>query len=260
MKDLVGEVILILGGWTIVITSIMAWFSNLISKRIINSWEAKNQQTLEILRANQSENRVLLENVISSISSSQTLLQERRVNAVDKMWKCITELRDYFSPAVFFFSIIYPDEYSSALTNSTIEAGVLKITEQYIANYPTDLENSRPYLGETLWLQFFIYRALLSRLAILVNWLKEGKEIPDWREDNGIQQHVKTILNDDEYRFLMSASPTNVQFVLNAIESKMLEEMSYILSGRKSSVESFKSSSELRKMLAQEKLQAPDPA
>lgn len=259
MVDLVGKVVLILGGWTFVITSITAWFSNLMSKRIINSWEAKNQQTLEILRANQSENRVLLENVISSISSSQTLLQERRVNAVDKMWQCITELRDYFSPAVFFFSILYPNEYSSALRIPTIEAGVLKITEQYVVNYQTDLENFRPYLGETLWLQFFIYRALLSRLAILVNWLKEGKEIPDWREDDGIQQHVKIMLNDNEYRFLMSASPINVRFVFNTIESKMLEEMSCILSGRKSSVENYESASEIRKMLAQEEMRAPNP-
>lgn len=257
MEQTIKDVALLLGGWTVIVTAILSFISYLTTQKIIGAWDVKNQRELETLRNNQAETQLLLKDTISIISSSQSLLQERRIDAVDKLWKAVLAIKEHYSGATFFFSILMPSEYKSALSNPTLSAGIKKIDKQYIVDYPevvTELENFRPYLGETLWLHFFIYRAVVGRLAYMVTWLKEGEDIKDWRQDSGIQQHLKSVFDEEEFKALTGASPMDVYYALNILESKILKETSYILSGRKSSLESFENSKELRKLLAKEKM------
>lgn len=257
MEQTIKDITLLLGGWTVIITGIISFISYLATQRIIKSWNMKNQRELETLRNNQAETQLMLKDTISTITSSQSLLQERRIEAVDKLWKAILAMKQHYSPVTFFFTILLPHEYKEALKNSEIFEGLRKIDDAYITNYPSEveeLEKFRPYLGETLWLYFFIYRAILGRLAILVKWLKDGKDIGDWRQDNGIQQHLKAVLEKDEINGFMKLSPMDIYYTLNILDGKVLKEISYILSGQKSSLESFENSKELRKMLANEKI------
>jgi len=257
MEQTIKDIALLLGGWTVVITGIISFISYLATQRIIGSWDVKNQRELETLRSNQAETQLLLKDTISTISSSQSLLQERRVEAVDKLWKAILAMKQHYSPITFFFTITLPHEYRAALSNSAIFEGLREIDDEYITNPPSEVaetEKLRPYLGETLWLHFFVYRAILGRLAVLVKWLKEDKDVGDWRQDSGIQQHLKVVLEKDEFSNLMNLSPMDIYYALNILDSKALKEISFILSGRKSSLESFENSKELRKMLANEKM------
>ena len=257
MEQIIKDIVLLLGGWTVIVTGIVSFISYLATQRIIRSWDIKHQRELEILRNNQAETQVLLKDTLSTISSSQSLLQNRRVEAVDRLWKAVLALKAYYSPVTFFFTIALPNEYKTALANSTIFEGLRKIDDNYIVNYPeevSNLEDCRPYLGENLWLHFFVYRAFLGRIAVLVKWLKEGKEIGDWRQDSGVQQHLKVAFEEDEFNALMKSNPMEINYALNVLESKVLREISYIVSGRQSSLESFENSRELRKLLANEKI------
>jgi hypothetical protein len=225
MEQTIKDIALLLGGWTVIITGIISFISYLATQRIINSWDMKNQRELETLRNNQAETQLMLKDTISTITSSQSLLQERRIEAVDKLWKAILAMKQHYSSVTFFFTIILPHEYKDALKNSEIFEGLRKIDDAYIANYPSEveeLEKIRPYLGETLWLYFFIYRAILGRLAILVKWLKDGKDIGDWRQDNGIQQHLKAVLEKDEFNGFMKLSPMDIYYTLNILDGKVL--------------------------------------
>jgi hypothetical protein len=257
MEQITKDIALLLGGWTVIVTGVISFISYLATQKIIGSWDTRNQRELEILRNNQAETQVLLKDTTSAITSSQSLLQARRVEAVDKLWKAILALKDHYSPVTFFFTIALPSEYKTALANSAIFSGLRKIDDHYIVNFPqevSELESFRPYLGETLWLHFFVYRAVLGRLALLVKWLKEGKETGDWRQDSGVQQHLKAVFEEDEFKTLMNSSPMEINYALNILDSKVLREISYILSGRRSSLESFENSRELRKLLAKEKM------
>ncbi len=257
MEQTIKDIALLLGGWTVIITGIFGFISYLATQRIIRSWDWKNQQELETLRNYQAETQLLLKDTISTISSSQSLLQERRVEAVDRLWKAILMMKQHFSPVTFFFTITLPHEYKVVLKNSAISEGLREIDDEYISKLPngiTELENFRPFLGETLWLYFFVYRAILGRLAILVKWLKEGKDVGDWRQDSGVQQHLKAVFEKDEFSNFISLSPMDIYYTLNILDGKVLKEISFILSGRKSSLESFENSKELRKMLANEKM------
>ena len=210
MERVIKEIALVFGGWATIVTAIAVWGSHLASKRIINSWDVKSQRDFAELRHIQSETQLLLKEISSTITSSQSLLQTRRLEAVDILWRAILALRDHFSFVTIFFSIFQPNEYSSAMSNPTLSVGLREIDDNYITDCLKnikDLESQRPYLGETLWLLFFIYRAFLARLAYLVTLLNEGKEIKDWREDTGIRHHLAAVFDKDEFEIVMSMSP-----------------------------------------------------
>ena len=257
MEQIIKEIVILLGGWTVFITAIIGFIANLTTQKILNKWNLKNQQDLEILRNNKLETQMLLKDTSAPIFTSQSLLQERRVEAVDKLWKTILVSKKYFSSVTTFFGLVLPSEYRTALDNKVVSAGLSKVDDNYIENCPPivfELENYRPYLGETLWLYFFVYRAILGRLSILINWLKEGKDIGDWRLDDGIQHHLRAVFDEEEFDNLLKMSPLDIYYALNILDGKILKEASIILSGQKSSLESFENSKKLRELLLKEKM------
>lgn len=257
LEQAIRNLVLLLGGWTVVVTAVAVWISNLATNRLMKSWDTKYERELELLRNTLSNERLQLEHLFSTLSSEQTLAQKRRLEAVDELWKSVVKLRDHFSPAIFFFSILHPDEYQNALTKSNMAAAISQIDDEFFvtgADMVASLESQRPYLGETLWLRFFIYRAFVGRLAVLITQIKDGRSIDDWRKDPGVQQHLSSILTKEEWASLKQASPFDVHYALNLLEAKLLEEISYVLSGRRSSLESFENAQDLRQMLIKEKL------
>jgi hypothetical protein len=111
------------------------------------------------------------------------------------------------------------------------------------------VERERPYLGETLWLKFFIYRAFLGRLAYLVIQGKRTGHFDDWRNDKGIRQILSTVLPEKLMQGLLNGNgaegATAVRRAADELERSVLEEISLILSGKRSATDSFENAREL---------------
>jgi hypothetical protein len=107
-----------------------------------------------------------------------------------------------------------------------------------------DVELQRPYLGEILWLRFYVYRAFVGRLGYIVTRGKERRHIEDWRTEKGVRQILSGILPsgtlDSQMKYVGS-----IYTVFGQLESVILEEISLIVSGRRSASESFESAKEL---------------
>ena len=114
-----------------------------------------------------------------------------------------------------------------------------------------DLDNLKPYLNEALWAEFYIYRAILGRTVKLLEDIGKGKSIREWREDDGIQSSLNAILSKNELKTLLTDKKPIIYEALNMIEHKILIEIDNILSGRQSSLEIFKNSKEILKLLSQ---------
>ena len=95
------------------------------------------------------------------------LILQKRLSAVETMWSAVLELRERLAGSVFFYTILVPSEYDSVFEDSKTSHLVAPITDELIADSmgrTTPVEIYRPYLGETLWFLFFVYRAFLGRL------------------------------------------------------------------------------------------------
>jgi hypothetical protein len=253
----VHSLVAIVGGWSIILLGVSSWLSHLLSDRLISKWKSEEDARLETLRSALTNDRLLLESAIKSFESGQTLYQEKRLEAVEVLWNATLKLRERFSAAVFFFTILAPDEYDDALkTDQALNASIEPINDAMITGAMKDdenLERVRPYLGETLWSQYFIYRAFMGRLSyLIVRAKKVGRFSGDWRDDKLIRQLLPNVLPPEDVVGILKRPDgfLLVQGVRGSLESVMLKEMSLITSGKRSSAESFENATQMRKIIA----------
>ena len=164
------------------------------------------------------------------------LLAQKRISAGEELWSAVLDLKERLSAPVFLFTILHPSEFDSAFDENGRTADlVASITDELIAESITrtrQVEKDRPYLGETLWAQFFVYRAFLGRLAALITIGKHRHHICDWREDSGVRQMLASIFPAEELESLISGewNPHAIHNVLAKLESLLLVELGRITS------------------------------
>jgi hypothetical protein len=252
----IGELVAVVGGWSVVVIGVSAWLSRLVAERVLSAWRRDEQLALETLRNELASSRAVLEAAIRSHATGQDLSHQKRLASVERLWIAVLQLRERLTGPVFFFGILLPSEYDSAVAkDGPLAAAIANLSDDTIvaaARATSAIESDRPHLGETLWLQFFIYRAFLCRLAYLVVEGKRRGHIEDWRDDSGVRQLLGHVLSEQHLRSLIDSKtdPQAVNRAVNLLESLMLKEISLISSGQRSAFESFENAKQLREALA----------
>jgi hypothetical protein len=248
----IKQLIFVLGGWTVVIVGIVSWAGKLIADRIALAWRRNEQSAIEAVRHAFSSERILLESIIKGSQLGQDSSHERRLIAIERMWQAVLILRSRFSCITFFYGILLPEEYDDTYRRGgAIGASIRDVNDESTVNAMNEVEsveNERPYLGEVLWLKFFIYRAFLGRLSVLIIKGKETGRFQDWREDNGVRQLLPNVLKPEVIDAILNRLPSfvSVTRATAELENSILEETSLILSGGRSAIESFQNATELR--------------
>jgi hypothetical protein len=246
------EIVAVLGGWSVVLVATSAWVSKLATERLLSKWREQEQASLERLKDALSADRLLLETAIKSSQLGQDASQQKRLAAIERLWIATLKLKSDFSLVVFFFTILMPEEYDAALRGGPLSDLVAKVTDEWVTENMKSvdaLEADRPYLGETLWLRFYIYRAFIGRLSVLITMGKANKKIKNWKEDGGVREILSAVLSKEALNAVLALPfPSAAQ---TALEGVMLEEVSLILSGRRSAVDSFENAKSLRKAVSE---------
>ena len=110
IEDLVKQIVFILGGWTVIVTGLSALISQIVTRKLFITWDKKYQIEIDNLRHLQTESQLVLKELISSISNNQSLIQRRKIEAIDKLWNAIVKLRKDFGPSIFFFGMLRPGD------------------------------------------------------------------------------------------------------------------------------------------------------
>jgi hypothetical protein len=165
------------------------------------------------------------------------LIAQKRLSAVETLWSVVLDLRERLWAPVFFYTILMPSEYDSVFEkDSKMHKVVASITDELIADSmrrTSRVENDRPFLGEVLWGQFFIYRAFLGRLAALVVMGRDHGHIDNWRDDHGVRQILGAMFKEEGLEVLLGPKENllAVHRVLDRLQSLMLNEISRVSSG-----------------------------
>lgn len=173
---------------------------------------------------------------INAPQASDPTLQ-KRLSAAETLWSAVLDLRERFSSAVGFYTILLPSEYDSVFDEgSKARILVAPITDEFVADAVrrADLvENDRPYLGEDLWSKFFVYRAFLGRLAVLIVMGKRRHHIGDWRDDRGVREILGSVLEEQEIEGLLGskADPHALNRAVSRLQSVILSEIRRVSSG-----------------------------
>jgi hypothetical protein len=200
--------------------------------------EAFERQVAKVVQALKADTTPESKKRNTERTKEPDLVLQKRLSATETLWSAVLDLKERFSAVIFFYTILVPSEYDSVFEpNSKTRDMIGSVTDELIGEamrHAERVENGRPYLGDTLWSQFFVYRAFLGRLASLIVLGKRRRHVGDWREDNGIRQILGSVFEKGQLdAFLASTqNPHAINQVLDRLQNMMLNEISRISAGQ----------------------------
>ncbi|MBF2095759.1 MAG: hypothetical protein IGR80_13500 [Synechococcales cyanobacterium K44_A2020_017] len=249
-----AAVIASVGGASIIIFGISTWLGKVWAEKVYlknSSLHSKELEKLkkhyaielEQLKSEISQRQDFLSTSLSALSSGYISSRERTLVAIEILWKKILEIKAQVSEVTFFYSILLPSEYSEAASNKTTniipEINPSKLDDTF-AQVSIEVSEMRPFLGESLYRLYYIYRAFAYRQALKVLRRYDKKTIYEWdknfegKEDDVMYQALKEVFTGEELQNIIRNSQpfAPVQDILNAIELKIVVEMNEWIFGR----------------------------
>lgn len=192
---------------------------------------------VEKTKADLATSKEIMNLSLLSLAKEREASQAKRIRSMEAVWKEILSIRRMTSMVVIFYTILLPTEYEEQIKKDKIID--IDSLEKFYAEYNKKMnlnggiEECRIFIGETLWLYFWSYRAFFLRLAFqVIKHSKVGKAF-NWSEDNLMLNHMKNLLNKNEMEFFEKAADIEK---LNAVrvfmERHIIDEINIMLSGK----------------------------
>ena len=256
----IGAVVVVAG-----IGVVIFWARAWIGTRIREAIHVSAQKGLEEYKSDlRSDENTLLEEVRklntqlqavqgtanAGLIEGQRVAAEWRAKTADAIWREVLRLR-HDTPAVLtYLDILTPDEYQLFVTRTDLRELALSLNDERTWFWNPDAEQVRPFLGEELFLKFFIYRAWLGRVAYLLERDVRRGEVKPWFQDAGIRrQLLPMVLDEEELKQLDELPATQFSWTLNALEGKILDQLRKVVSGEVSTTESLEQARRVRALI-----------
>lgn len=213
------------------------WLSrNLIATRLTNAvrheYDGKIEKIKSDLRVTESQIESLRNGALSNLAQRQTVIFERKVKAVEQLWKSIDGLA-YVKTASHLMRNI---DFEKAVKLSSQEANV----KEFFNLLPFDLSpekipkdnahECRPFVSPMSWAYYSAYRAIVFDAVVRLMFLRNGLKEPNLINTNhsiklvevALPHHAEGIkVHGISYTYLL----------LEELENKILEEFSRVLEG-----------------------------
>lgn len=203
------------------------------------SLRADHEIALERLRTDASQARAIHDMAAESYLETRRASHERRLQAIEAMWQAVRRIRTTAPSIVILQDILLPEEYPKIFTGEVL-SGVLdgfSHPESFssVLDDHEAVEANRPFMGEYASSLFFVYRAIVGRLLVLILFGKQDGKIVHWTKDSGVRQLLEAVCTADEVDSLFENPIGGVARMLDLVETKILEAASSIISGEEAS-------------------------
>ncbi len=208
-----------------------------IGERIKQSIENEYRVALERLRADNAQYQAVQAVAMSSMSATRHAAVERRLQSIERLWSAIMRLRAATPAAVTFADALVANEYGEFFKNWKLAAVLSDVSLDRLVEEIKllgDVEECGLYVGETLYLLFFVYRAVVGRLVFLFEQGREKGELLPWYGDSGVQQHLRCVATQKELADFDGLKCGQFAWVQSLLETKILQHANRIISGHES--------------------------
>jgi hypothetical protein len=194
---------------------------------------------LELLRDQLTQLRTLQTAATNALASAHAASTERRLEAIEELWKTLFKLRTGIGGMVVYLEILTPAEITRAHEDPRMAPTLKDLTRERIDSILTPTHNSeewRPFVGEAIWAYFYGYRAFLGRLAMqyVISFQKE-RRIKHWQNDILVQKILASLLSKSEIEQIKSAPLNQMQRATELIEAKFFSLTQEVISGQSAS-------------------------
>jgi hypothetical protein len=233
----------------------------LISTRLTKSVEHEFNQKIESMRADmrasverlkaqlrekEAEISALRSGALSALASRQAAFDKRRLEAVDQIWGSFNAL----APGRAITASLSVIKFESAAKYAEHDPKVRQFFEMIGAGFDAkalDLSGAakaRPFLTPLVWAIFSAIQAVTMHSVMRWHVLKGGLGATDFADNKAIEKLVVAAL-PHYAEYLEKHGPSVYYYVLEALDTKLLDEIQKMLSGVESDRASIEQAAEI---------------
>jgi hypothetical protein len=185
-----------------------------------------------------------LQSSVDLLLANQSEIRARRLVAVEKMWNVLLQMNDKFSGVVHLDTILLPEELDEFFgRRRPLPDYIQAIVNQYAKEDASfnifeeigtmDIEKERPFLGEQMWVIFYVLRAIYGRCAMLISTSIKKTKFQNWKEDKHLASIVGMVLPQQVMDTAKAMRGQGLQSLILHLNRAFLEEADKVLSGAK---------------------------
>lgn len=188
----------------------------------------------------------------TSFAEGQKASMERKLNAVDRLWSRVVQLRASLPPVLTFMDVMTVDEYKGAKDHPTFQTLTEGRSDEKLAGLASNsIEEVRPYIGKYMWAVFSSYQAILLRLLLLLRLGRDDAEKIEWHNDTGTRNLITAVLTPAELRQFDQTRFGRVSWLQRVLELKVLVAAQKIISGEAFGAESLEQAKLIQERIEQ---------
>lgn len=257
---------LAISGLPILLILAVLWLARkLLLTRLIKSVEHEFNRKLETLRSdlrnNEEEYRADIQSrineivaiqsgVMSSITSRQNTLTQRRFEAIDQVWDSLYVHKSLYGLSAILAHIDFDKSVKLVVSDTKMRDFFSSLEAQFKVNLDKaaqrNSQKEQLYVSSRAWVLFSAYRAIIMRVYIEITLLKTGtgKERLDMAAVSGL---VKAALPHQAEYIDKYGEKGGYHWLLDEIERQLLVELKAMMTEVKAEVVNIEQASELFK-------------
>ena len=250
MELSIENVITICGGSSVVISSFVSFIAQRWADKKNIIWKAKTNTELKRLENELSEKTSILNNLINIQKDNYSASHQRILLAIEKVWAGLESVKSKISPTIaFVYDSITEAEIENLNSDNPTKSSIFIINQlkgidydsifKQIQDFKKVLFCERPFLGDNLYVSLNVYTIFLGRIANNTMTGISFKEFKHWHKDEPAINLLSDYFNEKEVEYLKRQTFFSYQLTIEMFESKIIDMIKDIMSGKVASSDSL---------------------
>lgn len=205
------------------------------------------------LRNNESEIAALRDGALGGRASRLAMLDKRRLEAVERLWRAVTELAPLKGLAATLGVIKFEESAKLAARNANaremFKAMGSAALEQERPGEAGALE--RPFVSPLSWALFSAYRTVLVHAWAKIKILTVGADEPEKIFTYEPMRKMLTEAIPDKSAFILTADPAHFHMLLDELEVAILSELGRMMDGEEDDQQAVRRAAAITKSAAE---------
>lgn len=242
MWDLISNLIstslilLIVGflGRNLIVSFISSGVQHQYDKKLENLKSQLSQERnteLTTLKSNFDERFETQRMALAAYSDRQSALHDRKLDALEKVWSQIIEVRDLTSAELTMAEITTKEEVELFREKHPFNEDALEYIYKILGKLDPTIEQHRLYVGDPIWRYFIIHRGIMLRATYLVLKNRSEKQSENWQDDKPLENLLVAVMTEKQFADYQKLRIGKINFMRNAIEANILNVMRNQLDG-----------------------------
>jgi hypothetical protein len=199
--------------------------------------ESESEQKILEIKTRLDRQTSQLSTALSLFSATQSAVVDRRITAIDELWREVVETRNCAAMAMRMADCLLPHEFNQAIKKNPLFFDGLapEALKKELTKTEGSSESCRPYVEPYLWFMVWSYKAVHLRARLLLSQTMSGTTSEIWYQDEATLSLVKAMLTDQEFQRFSSEEYEKLKLLEHLIEPKILRSIDRVLSGAKQS-------------------------